>query len=119
MKADLPSIEDDTIHSLGRSKTTHQGDAPGQDKVGALRVLTLALLNEIDGLRNGSHDLSSISFSEQVHRFEAELIRCALIQTGGCQRRAARLLGIKVTTMHAKIKRYKLNVSKMFDVNAM
>jgi DNA-binding NtrC family response regulator len=41
-----------------------------------------------------------------VRRFECDLIRWALARTNGHQRRAARLLNIKVTTLNAKIKRY-------------
>jgi DNA-binding NtrC family response regulator len=36
------------------------------------------------------------------------VIRAALEKTGGNQARAARLLGIKHTTLNAKIKRYKI-----------
>jgi transcriptional regulator with GAF, ATPase, and Fis domain len=46
----------------------------------------------------------------EVRRFEAELIRSALIETGGRQRQAARLLGTKVTTLNTKIKRYKIEI---------
>jgi hypothetical protein len=40
-----------------------------------------------------------------------------LIQTGGHQTRAARLLGVKVSTLHEKIKRYGIepNVSAAND----
>jgi DNA-binding NtrC family response regulator len=47
-----------------------------------------------------------IDFYEEVSRFEAELIRRALKLTGGQQRRAARLLGLKVTTLNAKLRQY-------------
>jgi DNA-binding NtrC family response regulator len=40
-----------------------------------------------------------------VQRYESELIRQALQRTGGNQRRAAKLLGVKVTTLNCKIKR--------------
>jgi len=75
-----------------------------------LKVLTLTLLRELEGVGNeparsaGEFDLQS-----EVQHFEAELIRSALIMTGGRQRRAAKLLGMKVTTLHSKIRRYGLN----------
>ncbi len=47
-----------------------------------------------------------IDFYEEVQRFEVNLIRRALEFTGGHQRRAARLLGLKVTTLNTMIKRY-------------
>jgi DNA-binding NtrC family response regulator len=40
-----------------------------------------------------------------VQRYESELIREALQRTRGNQRRAAKLLGVKVTTLNCKIKR--------------
>jgi transcriptional regulator with GAF, ATPase, and Fis domain len=43
-----------------------------------------------------------------VKKFEADLIRAALVRTGGNQARAARLLGVKHTTLNAKIKRHQL-----------
>lgn len=49
-----------------------------------------------------------IDFYEEVSRFETELIAAALHETGGNQTRAARLLGLKLTTLHDKIKRYKI-----------
>lgn len=56
--------------------------------------------------------------TDEVHRYEAGLIRCALIRTGGRQRRAARLLKMKVTTLNAKIKRYHLDADEMLNVAA-
>jgi DNA-binding NtrC family response regulator len=50
-------------------------------------------------------DLSrSISFYDEVNRFQIELIRRALELTGGNQSRAARLLGMNTTTLNSKIK---------------
>ncbi len=49
-----------------------------------------------------------MDFSEEVRRFETDLIRWALMRTGGHQRRAARMLNLKVTTLNAKIKRYRI-----------
>jgi DNA-binding protein Fis len=41
------------------------------------------------------------------------LIKTALLKTGGNQRRAASLLGIKVTTLHNKIKTYGIDFVKI------
>ena len=73
--------------------------------VAALTTLARALMIEIEEL---GQPLTHLSFSEQIARFEKELIRSALAQTGGKQSRAARLLGMKVSTLHRKIKMYKL-----------
>jgi DNA-binding protein Fis len=80
-----------------------------KSQVAALKVLTETLLRRIQSIQaqaesgNGGLDLQ-----KEVHCFEAELIRSALIETGGRQRRAAKLLGMKVTTLNNKIKRYNL-----------
>lgn len=82
-------------------------------RINSLKILALSLLREIasvekvgEGRGNDSIDLQA-----EVRRFEEELIRSALIQTGGRQRRAARLLGTKITTLNTKIKRYKIKVT--------
>jgi transcriptional regulator with GAF, ATPase, and Fis domain len=49
---------------------------------------------------------------EILERFEKDLICIALIRTGGVQIKAARLLGVKLTTLNTKIKRFKIEVDK-------
>src|SRR5262245_14588204 len=62
----------------------------------AVRVLTLALFRELEHLDGDTSSSRNrgIDFIGEVQRFEACLIHSALVQTGGKQRRAARLLGI-------------------------
>jgi DNA-binding NtrC family response regulator len=50
-----------------------------------------------------------INFYDEVRRFEIDLIRRALEQTGGRQSRAARLLGMNATTLNSKIKTYNID----------
>ena len=84
---------------------------PLSSKIRMLMELTLRLLKEIETLKD-IQELQAIgyrpgqSLKEEQRRFEIEMIRKALIRTGGHQSRAARLLGVKVTTLHEKIKRY-------------
>jgi DNA-binding protein Fis len=75
-----------------------------------LKVLTLTLLRELEGVEvePGHQPAQAFDLQSEVQHFEAELIRSALIMTGGRQRRAAKLLGMKVTTLHTKIRRYGL-----------
>jgi two-component system response regulator PilR (NtrC family) len=54
------------------------------------------------GLRDG------MDLARAVSDFERELIDAAMKQAGGVQKRAARLLGLKPTTLNEKIKRLKL-----------
>ena len=51
------------------------------------------------------------SFYETMARFEREIISESLKRSGGVQRRAAELLGLKATTLNEKIKRLKIDCS--------
>jgi DNA-binding NtrC family response regulator len=75
-----------------------------------LRELATTMLSEVEEIdRVRALDIENgINIHEEVQRFEAELIRRALKLTSGHQARAAHLLGIKKTTLHSKIKRYRL-----------
>jgi DNA-binding NtrC family response regulator len=78
------------------------------NRIEALKTLALNLLRELEALeteRPGEGD-RKFSLQEEVRRFEEDMIRCALIRTGGRQRRAARMLGMNAATLNAKIKRY-------------
>jgi len=82
-------------------------------RINCLKVLALSLLREIASVEKvgESEGSDAIDLHAEVQRFEEELIRSALIQTGGRQRPAARLLGTKITTLNTKIKRYKIKVT--------
>jgi DNA-binding NtrC family response regulator len=54
---------------------------------------------------------AEMSFYDEVRRFEIGLITRALRQTHGKQTAAARLLGLKVTTLNAKMKQYRMRVN--------
>jgi transcriptional regulator with GAF, ATPase, and Fis domain len=80
-------------------------------KVLVLKDLALALLNEVQTLRDDQSlqtESCDIDFYDEVRRFEIELINRALRKTGGHQMRAAHLLNVKVTTLNSKIKRYNI-----------
>src|SRR4051794_32043561 len=69
----------------------------------------------LDANREGSsaavQDIGrGINFYDEVRRFEIDLIRRALEQTGGHQSRAARLLGMNATTLNSKIKTYNISL---------
>ena len=93
------------IDSLNRSQLF-------DSRICHLKVLALSLLREIAAAENMGEceGSNSIDLQAEVRRFEAELIRSALIHTGGRQRQAARLLGTKVTTLNTKIKRYGIEI---------
>jgi hypothetical protein len=85
-----------------------------ESRINCLKVLALSLLREIASVEKvGESEVKdTIDLHAEVQRFEVELIRSALIQTGGRQRPAARLLGTKITTLNTKIKRYKIEVTQ-------
>lgn len=80
-------------------------------KIGSLKQNAFALIQEVRELRNLSYlDLTrGIDLFEEVRRFEKKLIRQALEETDGRQVQAARMLGLKMTTLHEKIKRYGID----------
>src|SRR5262245_55462788 len=95
---------------FARESHARSGRLSESIRIKLLKVLTLTLLRELEGV--GSEPVRAqdrFDLQSEVQHFEAELIRSALIMTGGRQRRAARLLGMKVTTLHSKIRRYKLH----------
>ena len=72
-----------------------------------LKLLTISVLEELaslDSLR-GHSEGHHFTLSDEVRRFESELIRNALTVTHGKQRRAAHLLGMNATTLNTKLKR--------------
>ena len=95
-------------------------DRPGRDRIQRVVDLADALLSEAETLARDKaftdeanklrplDILSGIDFYEEVQRFETHLIKMALTETGGNQARAARLLGIKPTTLNSKIKLFNI-----------
>jgi DNA-binding NtrC family response regulator len=80
-------------------------------QIGALKEVAQGLLRQLDLLNHGNHTEQSLEFrnlQDEVREFEIELINTALSKTQGNQRKAAKLLGLKVTTLNAKMKRYKI-----------
>ena len=89
-----------------------QSTAIANSHLDALKALSKSIFCEIEALQIESNldreNNSLIDLTTEVRLFEIGLIRTALIRTSGRQRPAAKLLGIKVTTLHEKIKRYRL-----------
>ena len=94
-------------------------EATLSNHVEVLKDLARALIREIDKLRNTQlPDVAEgVDFYEEVHRFEINLIRSALERTGGHQTRAARLLGINVTTLNHKIKRFNIDLDQHTELD--
>lgn len=92
-----------------------QSSAAMENRLEALRVLSTSILREVEALKKSRNSAlpQKINLADEVQRFEKDLIRCALLRTGGRQRQAARLLNVKVTTLNAKIKRYGISMNDL------
>jgi DNA-binding protein Fis len=89
-RADRLGVITDAVASLERAATVLRGEALAEEW-GALDVKT------------------GIDLYQEVRGFETRLIERALREAEGNQTRAARLLGLRKTTLHEKIKRYGIN----------
>ena len=97
-------LESNSPDSAERAPSSSNVDA----RLNTLRETVLQLLDEVESLAiSRPIDIKrGARFSDEVRQFEVSLIRTALGRTSGSQTRAARLLGLKPTTLNAKIKRY-------------
>ncbi len=72
-------------------------------------LLLEATLSGVRRRFSGSDFSKGVDFYAEVTRFETDLIKLALAQSHGNQSQAARLLGLKPTTLNAKIKQYGIS----------
>jgi len=104
---------EDLSPSVGIHAGTLLHEATLDSRLDALRDVALTLLHEVESLRSLRPPRGSEQpkLSEAVRRFETLLILTALEKTRGNQFRAARILGVKHTTLNAKIKRYGISIN--------
>ena len=104
--------------ALGAAEGQHY--ETDESRLEALKVLSYSILTEVESLKRekNRYSLVKIDLPTEVPNYEVSLIRCALMRTGGNQRRAARLLGIKITTLNAKIKRFNIAPSGLATEDA-
>jgi transcriptional regulator with GAF, ATPase, and Fis domain len=102
-------LNDDFVNLVQRSKA---------QQLNALKSLASEILKRIESIENIENNICHLVNEDGLHldeileRFEKDLICIALIRTGGVQIKAARLLGVKLTTLNTKIKRFKIEVDK-------
>ena len=86
--------------------------------INTLREAAMTLLREVESLASQQEPPTTqrLGLQEEMQRYESELIRDALHRTRGNQRRAAKLLGVKVTTLNCKIKRLGLQQEATQDL---
>jgi DNA-binding NtrC family response regulator len=111
-------MEREAVLEHGRKKLIEDANAnssPGEHalhkRIEFLRELARSLLEQVESLEGASQPNAltrAVDFYAEVRRFETDIIRHALTRTGGNQTRAARLLGLKLTTLNTKIKRYHI-----------
>jgi|SRR5688572_16281851 transcriptional regulator with GAF, ATPase, and Fis domain len=120
-------MENDSLRPAGTSSQIHDksvrlklAERPDRDRVQRVVDLAEALLTEAETLARDKafteeamrlkplDILGGIDFYQEVQQFETHLIKMALDETGGNQAKAARLLGIKATTLNSKIKLFNI-----------
>lgn len=92
--------------------------AAARNNLTTLKELVLRLLTEVQCIDavNALTLEGGLDFYDEVSRFEIDLIRRALLQTGGHQVQAAKLLNLKVTTLNSKIKHYNISPTGFANV---
>ena len=90
----LPRLREPTLHS----------------RLDDLRAMVRSLLTELESLRLPVElePEEGLNLHDELKRYEIGLIREALDKADGSQTRAARMLGVKITTLNTKIKRYQI-----------
>ena len=102
-------------NNSSRQKREISASIVQDNRVKALKSLAALLLREVELLEDTVSEVNhkiqggGSNLIDEVQRYEADLIRYALIQSKGHQRKAAKILGVKVTTLNAKIKRYGID----------
>lgn len=104
----------DTENNAKQNKDSDWTQSYTKDRVDSLKTIALLLLHEIESVQKRLVEPALMtdenrSLSDEVESFEIDMIRQALIKSHGHQRRAAKILGTKVTTLNAKIKRYNID----------
>ncbi|MGH9942266.1 MAG: helix-turn-helix domain-containing protein [Pyrinomonadaceae bacterium] len=95
-------------------------DAGAGLRLEVVSELASALSREVEAMKETRPpDVTRrINLLKEVRRFEINLILSALAHTSGHQTRAAQLLGVKITTLNAKIKRYGIEPERYMSIPA-
>lgn len=105
-----------------RKQNNLENSAGIYNRLDTLENLARSIVNEVNVLKNSpklSDELidkirkEKFSLPDLVQKYEKELIRFALAETKGNQRRAAKLLKVNVTTFNNKIKRYGIVIRNL------
>ena len=103
------STTENPLSPRGLQVSPQQREMVLNSRLDSLREIALSLLTELETFgRAATAANGRIRLDDEVKRFEIDLIRAALDRTRGNQSRAARILGVRKTTLNAKIKRYQI-----------
>jgi DNA-binding NtrC family response regulator len=106
------STTENLLSTRGPQVSSRQYEIVLDTRLAALREIALSLLTELETLGSaGPAPSGKIRLDDEVKRFEIDMIRAALDRARGNQARAARMLGVKKTTLNAKIKRYQIQTA--------
>ena len=115
--------ESEELESVGSPEvnTEETNGTSSRNNITTLRELVLRLLCEVQNINevNTLTIENGFDFYDEVSRFEIDLITRALLQTGGHQVQAAKLLNLKVTTLNSKIKHYNISMSGFANVYSL
>jgi DNA-binding NtrC family response regulator len=91
-----------------------------EPRIESLRSLALVFLREVEALKGllapkqARKRGEPIDLEKEMAAIEAGLIKWALMNTGGNQAAAAKLLSINATTLHSKMKRHGIKADDRF-----
>jgi transcriptional regulator with GAF, ATPase, and Fis domain len=84
----------------------------------AFKSLASQLQRQIEFIENIEDDMhrqlndGEFRLDEAMKRIEIDIICAALINSRGVQKKAAQFLGLNLSTLNAKIKRYQIDVNR-------
>jgi len=99
-------------HEFSIADTMTNNQVILDNRLSTLRDVALTLLREVESLRVTEPVRHRVRLHDEVQRFEIELINSALSRSRGNQTQAAQILGVKLTTLNSKIKRYKIPLNE-------
>ena len=103
-------------HEFSIADTMTNNQVVLDNRLTTLRNVALTLLREVESLSVTEPVRHRVRLHDEVRRFEIELINSALSRSRGNQTQAARILGVKLTTLNSKIKRYKIPVGNKSEL---
>lgn len=96
----------------GETTQTSHADRQMVSRVASIKKLLETIAAEVADLEGASPpDIKhGVDLKAEVRNLEIKLIKSALKHSNGYQHKAARLLGLKHTTLNSKIKRYGIAI---------